>query len=211
MKERGAGHYKFINEIMFMLFSKDMPGLSMSSLKVVIETEFTMNYITNYIVDVLLKYTKFRDNGTLNLRPYLDNVFIKNVDLWGFCSAYFPFLEILFNNYTELNETEKKLFNLIKELFVTLYVTASEKLNINEINKLLKNVDRLFENKYINNTSSLKQTISSVQFLKKSSKSSKTKKIKKNKLSSSKSQSKISFKRKTLQKKFKNPIFLSLK
>jgi hypothetical protein len=204
MKERGAGHYKFINEIMFMLFSNSIKSLSESSLKVVIETEFTMNYITDYIVDILLTYTKFRDNGTLNLRDYLDNVFIKNVDIWGFCSAYFPFLEVLFNNYKNLNEKEKKLFNLIKDLFVTLYTTSDEKLNINEINKTLKNMDRLFDNKYVISSTN------STRSLKTSSKSKTSSKTKKNTMYSSQ-RSKVSFKRKTLQKKFKNPVFLSLK
>jgi serine/threonine protein kinase len=74
MKERGAGHYKFINEIMFMLFSNDITNLSDQSLKIIIETEFTMSYITNYIVEVLLDFTSFRDNETLNLREYLDKL-----------------------------------------------------------------------------------------------------------------------------------------
>ena len=201
MKERGAGHYKFINEIMFMLFSNDITSLSESSLKVIIETEFTMSYITDYIVEVLLKFTKFRENGTLNLRDYLDNVFIENIDIWGFCSAYFPFLEVLFNNYSKLTEVELNLFNIIKELFVTLYITRSEKLDINEIMKMLKNMDKLFEKKLTGRTPSSRDVASGVRKFKKTIKNKKY----------GKSKSNISFKRKPLKKRFKKPIFLSLK
>jgi serine/threonine protein kinase len=201
MKERGAGHYKFINEIMFMLFSNDITSLSESSLKLIIETEFTMSYITDYIVEVLLKFTKFRENGTLNLRDYLDNVFIENIDVWGFCSAYFPFLEVLFNNYSKLTEVELNLFNIIKELFVTLYITRSEKLDINEIMKMLKNMDKLFEKKLIGRTPESRDVASGLRKFKKTMKNKNYKKSKTN----------ISFKRKPLKKRFKKPIFLSLK
>ena len=201
MKERGAGHYKFINEIMYMLFSNDITSLSEKSVKIVIETEFTMSYITDYIVEILLHFTKFRENGKLNLREYLDNVFITNVDLWGFCSTYFPFLEILFNNYSKLNKSEKELFNIIKELFVTLYITRAKKLDINEIMKLLKKMDSLFENNISNNNAAYKDVASGIKNIKKTRKRNKHSSIKTN----------ISFKRRPLQKRFKKPIFLSLK
>ncbi len=74
MKERGAGHYKFINEIMFTLFSNSLTSISAESKPQVIETQITMNYIVNYIIDVLVHFTRFRDDKTLNLREYLDKV-----------------------------------------------------------------------------------------------------------------------------------------
>ena len=200
MKERGAGHYKFINEIMFMLFSNDITSLSEASLKVIIETEFTMSYITDYIVEILLKYTLFRENGTLNLRHYLDNVFIENIDIWGFCSAYFPFLELLFNNYSKLTEIEHHLFNSIKDLFVTLYITRAEKLDINEIIQQLKNIDKLFEKNITGITPSSRDLASGVKRHNKTKKRPSNKRI-----------SRLSFKRIPLRKKFKKPIFLSLK
>jgi hypothetical protein len=168
-------------------------------------------------VEVLIKYTKFRKNGTLNLRDYLDNVFIENVDLWGFSTAYFPFLEILFNNYDKLNETEKSLFDVIKDLFVTLYTTRTEKLNLNQITVKLEKIDKLLSN--ISEPPSVTNNVGNGITKNKNSTNktktnySKTKtnysKTKTNKISKIKSS--ISFKRKTNKKRFKNPIFLSLK
>jgi len=188
MKERGAGHYKFINEIMFVLFSNDVKHKKGESLKVVIETEFTMVYIVDYIVEIIEKFINFRENGSVDVREYLDNVFIKNVDLWGFCSTYFPFLELLFNNYDKLNENEMLLFDLVKKLFVYIYSTPTE-MNIHEINKILQNMDTIFGKTLPATGEGVKQTRKN------------TKKIK----------SKLSFKKRPKLKNFQNLIFLSRK
>jgi serine/threonine protein kinase len=145
IKERGAGHYKFINEIMYILFSNELNTLNDEDIKRVIENDFTLSYITNYIVDILIHYTRFRENGSLNLREYLDNVFINNVDIWGFCMVYFPLLEILHNNYNKLNSTEKEMFENLKVLIINLYVTRTEKLNINEILEQLNELHQLIK------------------------------------------------------------------
>jgi len=191
MKERGHGHYKFINEIMFMLFSKDLK-LNDKTIKVIIETEFTMVYITDYIVDVLLQFTVFREDGTLNLREYLDNVFVKNVDIWGFCCSYFPFLELLFNNYDKLNENEKQLFDSLKEMFITIYTSSSKEININKIFQILQNVNTILEKMVsVNNTVSAHG-------------------IKKTKRATKIIKSSVSFRNKPKLKIYKNPLFLSL-
>jgi serine/threonine protein kinase len=188
MKERGAGHYKFINEIMFVLFSNDVKHKKGESLKAVIETEFTMVYIVDYIVEIIEKFINFRENGTADVREYLDNVFIKNVDLWGFCSTYFPFIELLFNNYDKLNENEMLLFDLVKKLFIYIYSTPTE-MNIHEINKILQNMDTIFGKILSATGEGVKQTRKNI------------KKIKSN----------ISFKKRPKLKNFQNPIFLSRK
>jgi serine/threonine protein kinase len=202
MKKRGPGHYRFINEIMYMLFSKSLNGLSQSELKVYIETEFTMPYITDYIVEILLHFTKFRENGTLNLREYLDNIFIKNVDLWGFCSSYFPYLELLFNNYKKLNENEVKLFNLVKQIFITIYTTRTTEISHTHIFGILENIDNILEK-----ISDIPVSINKVSSIKKL-KTTHTKKIRRN---TKKTNSNISFKNRPQLKNFKNPIFLSVK
>jgi serine/threonine protein kinase len=111
MKERGVGHYKTINEIMFELFSKSITSVEKDNMQQIIETQITMKYIINYIIDVLINFTKFGKNVKLNLRDYLDNVFIEIVDIWGFISIYFPFIEILFNNYSRLTLQDIAIFD----------------------------------------------------------------------------------------------------
>ena len=112
LKERGSGHYKYITQIMFMLFSNELDD--MEEKEKIIESEFTLPYIYNYIIEVLINFTNFREDGTLDLRNYLDNVFIKIVDIYGFIISYLPIFEALFENYANLNKTEIKLFQTLK-------------------------------------------------------------------------------------------------
>jgi hypothetical protein len=147
MKKRGAGHYKFINSIMFMLFSNELDNMSEDVKSKMVETQFTMNIIINYIVDILVHFTTFRENGTLNLREYLDNVYIKNLDVWGFIMVYYPVLELLYNNYKHLNKNQHAIYSTIKDIFVKhCYESASTPINIQKLNADLTKLITLFEN-----------------------------------------------------------------
>jgi serine/threonine protein kinase len=146
IKKRGAGHYKFINEIMYILFSNDLKNIDDNVKKQIIENEFTLSYITNYIVEILINFTFFKKDGSLNLRSYLDNVFIKIVDITGFIVTYFSMLEILFNNYANLNVTQQNIFNLLKSIFVNyLYTPRIEPINVDELVNEFQKLNYLFE------------------------------------------------------------------
>jgi serine/threonine protein kinase len=145
MQERGSGHYKYINNIMYMLFGRELRNVKSEDTKAkLIESEFTMPYISNYLVEVLIHYTKFRKNGTLNLRIYLDNVFVKIVDIWGFVIAYTPILEILFENYDTSSEMDQLLFDALKDIFIKyLYTPRSTIINVGELTTDLRHLNTL--------------------------------------------------------------------
>lgn len=210
MKERGPGHYKFINEIMFTLFSNDLTTIKQELKPTIIETQITMNYIVNYIVDVLVHFTKFREDGKLDLREYLDNVFIQIVDIWGFITIYYPIIEILSNNYTSLTKNELNIFNQLQFIFVEyLYKPRHETIDLNMLYSDLKQVTNLlyFTLKYKVNkkksTSTLKKTVYSNDDY--DSIYIKTKKNTKKNYG----RTKISFKRRPKKRRFKKPIFIS--
>jgi hypothetical protein len=149
IQERGAGHYKFINDIMFMMFSKDLTSISEGSKGEFVETNFTMHYITSYIVAVLEKYTKFKEDGSLNLREYLDNVFINIIDVYGFISSYYPLLELLFENYDKLTDNQMEMLNLLQGIFITyLYSERTEPVDIDDLVSYLENLGKLIDNEY---------------------------------------------------------------
>jgi hypothetical protein len=152
MKERGEGHYKYINNIMYMLFGRQLTSVKDEESKAkLVESEFTMPYISNYIVEVLVHYTKFRKNGTLNLRVYLDDVFIQITDIWGFIIAYIPILEILFENYETSNDKEKKLFEALKNIYIKyLYTPTVKQINVKELSTELKSLNNLMSDKKSN-------------------------------------------------------------
>ena len=182
-KTRGPGHYKFINEIFYILYNNNLQSLAQENKPNMIETEFMFPCIVNYIIKILLKFTKFKENKQLNLREYLDNVYIKNVDIWGFVNCYYPFIEMLSENYKSLNLKEIELFECLKTLFTEfLYNTSDNAIDLSKLFKELKNIKQIIYN--IKNTKSEKDnTGNGIQ----------NKKI---------------FKYKGKIKRFKNPIFL---
>jgi hypothetical protein len=209
MKERGAGHYKYINEIMYILFSNGLTSTSTESKSKIIETQITMNYIINYIVDVLVHYTKLRKNGSLNLRLYLDDIFVQIVDIWGFISVYLPIVEILFNNYSNLDETELKIFNKLKHIFVYyLYDPRHEAIDMYMLYSELNDLGKLFFTVSSNSRKNISEGLD--KNIKKQNLVNDivNKKTKKNILKQRKN---ISFKKRPKQRRFRNPFLLSLK
>ena len=143
-KERGSGHFSYINQIMFMLFSNELNDIDQKNNEKIIESEFTLPYITNYIIEILINFTNFRKDGTLNLRVYLDTVFIKIVDIWGFIISYLPIFEALFENYDKLNQIEINLFEAFKNIFIKyLFSPRINPININELTNELKKLNKI--------------------------------------------------------------------
>ena len=183
---------------MFLLYSSTLTSISDASKPGVVETEITMPYIVDYILEVLLNYTKFKEDGSLNLREYLNEVYIKIVDIWGFITVYYPFLEMFSNNYFTLNENELKIFKQLQYIFNEyLYTPRAAPINMDELFDDLKILGNL-----IHIVAHGKRKTTSPDSL---ASGIKTRKIKRKQSSSS------LFKRKKMVKRFKNPFFLSLK
>ena len=164
-----------------------------------------MASIVDYITNVLVKFTKFRSDGTLNLREYLDNVFIKNIDIWGFINCYYPYIEMLSNNYKSLTPKQQELFEYIKGLYVNyLYIISDEPIDISSLMGDLKEIKQIIYE--IIHSKRKTSSISKSSF----SKSDVASGLKYSKNKTRKNINSI-FNRKPKQKRFKNPFFLSLK
>ena len=200
-KERGPGHYKFINEIMYNLYSNDLTSISDDSKPNVVETEITMPFIVDYIIDVLVHFTKFKTDGSLNLREYLNEVYIKIVDIWGFITVYYPYLEMFSNNYFSLDEKEMKIFKQLKFIYNEyLFTPRHEPIDINALLSDLKLLGKFihivaYEKKKTLTSSSYRVLASGIKTRKNIKKPSNL----------------ILFKRRPLAKRFKKPFYLSLK
>ncbi len=152
MNERGSGHYKFINEVMYILFSNQLANIPEKNKPKLIESDFTMRYITNYLVNILLKYTIIKNDGNINLRPYLDEVFINIVDIWGFIMIYYPILEFLFDNYKILDEKQLEVFTFMKSIFINyLFKPRIEPINIKDLVNDLEHLGQLFKREFTEN------------------------------------------------------------
>jgi len=161
-KERGLGHLKYINKIMYTLFYYDLDIDDISKdtitkttsysdtatsseneqMKKYIEKTYTFPFIINYLVEILIHFTKFKSDGSLNLRFYLDNVFIKIIDIWGFIISYFPFYELLFENYHNLTKEQRVIFEKIKTIFLKyLYEPRIKPIEIKDLEHELKEIN----------------------------------------------------------------------
>jgi hypothetical protein len=155
-KERGPGHYRFINEIFYYLYNNIVSNISKENIAYEIETNYTMPTIINYISYIVINFTKdsslygnidSNDNNDNfiekkqkqqfvknRIREYLDNVFIKNIDIWGFINCYYPFIEMLSENYASLNNTEKELLHELNDLYINiLYSTSDKPINLSKL------------------------------------------------------------------------------
>jgi serine/threonine protein kinase len=210
MDERGAGHYKYINEVMFMLFSNDLIDIDEKDKPQEIETQITMVYIVDYIVDVLLHFTKFKADGSLDLRQYLDNVFIEIVDIWGFIMTYVPIIELLSNSYQSLTKIELKIFKQLQFIFVEyLYNPRHEPIDMDTLFSDLKIVGDLLHIKLTGKkVVTPPKSISPKSDTKKHLAKGLNKKTRKNNLANNK-KTRVSFRRGPKKRRFKNPYFLS--
>ena len=149
---RGPGHIKYINKIMYMLFSIQTNNIPKKNTLFYIEEHFTNKIITEYLVEIFLNFTIFKSDGRLNLREYLDNVFIKIVDIWGLIISYFPLYELLFENYKNLNNKQLLIFNELRNIFLEyLYKPRIKAINIDDLVNSLKNINKIIQNKTISN------------------------------------------------------------
>ena len=127
-------HYKFINETMKMIFIDGLDDVEEDKKDEVLENEITKPIIEEYIINVLVYFTKFKEDGTFDLTYYIDNIFIKIVDIWGFIESYNPILAILSQNYDKLTPEMKKVFKQLQFIYNEyLYSLKPEPINIDKL------------------------------------------------------------------------------
>jgi len=117
VNKRGKGHLSSINTIFKIFFERTLINVKESFKDNVIEYEYTFYYIIEYISQVLFKFTI---DNVFDKLSYFSNVFIKNIDMWGFVVTYLPIIQHMNNYYNKLSDNELDIFNKIREL--VLYI-----------------------------------------------------------------------------------------
>jgi hypothetical protein len=80
MKDRGEGHYMVILYYIIVLYNLD------DKLDQPESTTFASDRICTYIATALMNYTN--SNGVFQLKKYCAEVYLHNVDVWGFIMSY---------------------------------------------------------------------------------------------------------------------------
>jgi hypothetical protein len=80
----------------------------------------------------------------MKMIQYFSEVFLKNLDVWGFIMSYSPILEDFYNSYDELKPNELAFYEKLKYIFVTfLYESADEPIDISSLVSNLQELNGL--------------------------------------------------------------------
>ena len=159
---RGPGHLSTINNIIEKMTIKDLTAIKKTKVKEhFIEYDFTYYYIIEYLSKILQKYTI---NGSLDIMSYFENVFLKNIDIWGFIMIYIVFYEYLYNTFDDLNEYQMEFITKIKYIIIHfLYENPLEPIDVSSLVNELTNLNTIIEKFNINNSSKKLEYVSTLQ------------------------------------------------
>ena len=139
VNERGDGHLKLINRIISMLIDQKLNDIS---IKLTNDREHilkeTKEILIRYISKILIEFHSITVDSTFDLTDYLNEVYIYNIDTWGFVIAYFPIFELLYFNYTNLSKEQRFMFNTLKNLFQYIINSANEPINPSKVISYLR-------------------------------------------------------------------------
>jgi hypothetical protein len=183
---RGPGHLSAINDIIKKLTINDLTAIKNNKIKDhFIEYEFTYHYIVEYLSKVLEKYT---NNGKLHLMTYFENIFLKNIDIWGFTMIYIVLYEYLYESFNELNQYQMEFISKIKHIIIHfLYESPIEPIDVSSLVEELTSLNKVIEKFDDEQTSKKLEYVSALEdniggFIKnKKNKKSETHKMKRNK------------------------------
>ena len=145
IEKRGPGHLKTLNTIFKKLFEEEVLNVDANFREQLIEFTFTFYFIFEYISKILHKYTK---NNKLEIMEYFSDVFLKNIDVWGFVMTYIPIVDFLYEKcegkIDKLNENEINIYKKLREIMLLIVEANTTPIDINKLTKLLKELNPLF-------------------------------------------------------------------
>jgi serine/threonine protein kinase len=194
INERGPGHLKSLNNIFKAFFERGLINIEKQFKEDLIEFEYTFYFIFEYISYVIFKFTR---DGKFDKMEYFSQVFLKNLDIWGFTMTYLPILEYLENYYDDLCECELEIIDKIKNAVLYVIECSYIPIDVDKLANKLEELNPLFLKAERNSTVKFEErettfTTHPQKSSKSSSKkkSSSTKKTRKTSRSSSRSSSK---------------------
>lgn len=93
-----------------------------------------IKYIYDYLHQIIQKYTR---NNKFDVIDYFSNVYIKNLDVWGFVLSYYSLIDYTKYNMYYNVQYNNMIKDLIKKLLNLLLKYSCEPINIHEVKKIL--------------------------------------------------------------------------
>lgn len=140
--QRGPGHLRNLNGIFKDMFDDTLRNIEDKFKEDIIEYNYTFYFIFEYLSQILFKFT---NGNTFDRMKYFTEVFLKNIDIWGFVMIYIPIFEYLYKNYKRLNPIELDMFHTVKSMILMVMGSSSEPIDIDKLEDMLKKLGTLFE------------------------------------------------------------------
>ena len=140
IKERGPGHLKTINKIMKYLFEDNIKVENNEFKENMIEYSYTLHFIVEYITKIVIKFTK---NGGFDKIAYL-NIFIKNIDIWGFTMSYISIVQII-KRSKKIDKLGLDIIDKIRDIILFLYDFPDKIINTNKLIDKFKELNIIFK------------------------------------------------------------------
>ena len=124
------------NVIVFnMLFSSNISAktfLSDEKKEALLEYGYYLYYLSNYITDILIKYTT--SNYDFLVDKYFSECYLFNSDIFGLMTVYYNFFEIDITMIQLPDEIKRKFLNRIKSMLVDhIYSNGDMRINVKKI------------------------------------------------------------------------------
>jgi hypothetical protein len=164
-EERGTNHFTIVHEILQGVFKHKMSSKNKSEEEKDRESSFhylndvlidysglnnddkyilSHDVLVEYLTEILMQYTR---NGEFHIKQYFDEIFIKNVDIWGFIMSYSVVLEAYHANYSELNKGERLIYDKLRSIFARhLFVSSLLVIDVEELVLDLTALSKLWRN-----------------------------------------------------------------
>jgi len=142
-KRHFSKHLILIHRIIQVLFKNEFVDKHSGDS---LDIKYAYEYISNYLFKILEKYIK---NGKFHVMEYFKQVYLKNLDVWGFVSIYTYFIDYIKNKNIKygikhFKPHQLKLVHKVKDAYSLLLDSAEKPVDINSLVDILNDIDPLF-------------------------------------------------------------------
>ena len=126
-------------------FIKEFPG-HIKTIKYICKSIYNddkeiPSIVTTYLTNIVYEYT---ESKTFNVMKYYKNVYLKNIDIWGFVFSFGNIIELLNINKEVLMETDKVIYKIFVEMISIVIAKDTEPIDHTYISNLLKMIVDLY-------------------------------------------------------------------
>lgn len=140
MNSVDSGHLSEINSIIRKLMKNQLYSIKNKKIRDhLIEYGITYNYIIDYITHIIIDFTI---DGEFKILDYYNQVYVKNIDIWGFIMIYISIFEIIYHDIPVHTKYHKAIMNYIKHMFIHfLYETPTKPIDVQELVSYLQQMN----------------------------------------------------------------------